>query len=175
MWYIPWQVILRVCECLPMEVGGRSRRRSHYKKNKPEAWGTARHCGLLVFFHTSVICFPRCNIVFLLLERVIYPNAYLDPSWCTNPYLLLYLCRLNFSPINKKCRFGDIQCFHENVLIFFLFLSGLLSGSKSRETQVSLKRCKSLTSPFKTTNSLDSSPPDCCFVAMVITSPFKPL
>lgn len=85
---------------------------------------------------------PGYNIAFLLLECVIYPNAYLSPSWCINSYLLLYLSLLNFASINRKCRFGDIQCFRKNVRIFFLFLSGLLPGSKSEETPGSLKKCK---------------------------------
>lgn len=54
--------------------------------------------------------------------------------------ILLYLCLLNFASINKKCMLGDIWCFHKNCYVFFSSLSGLLSHSKSEETQLPLER-----------------------------------
>lgn len=88
----------------------------------------------VIYLQTSVICFPRYNTVFLQLECIFYPNTYLNPSRWTNSYLLPCSCPLNFASINDKCRFGDIQCYYENVHIFFLVVSGLLSGSKSEKT-----------------------------------------
>lgn len=137
LWNIAWQIILRVCQYGTAEGGSRTRKRNFKarpNKPPPEIWGTVR---LLSSSGPQLCALPSVPLPFSYLN-LLFTSVH--SSDLGDILILLYLCLLNFASINKKCMLGDIWCFHENGYVFFSSLSGLLSHSKSEETQLPLER-----------------------------------
>lgn len=137
LWNIAWQIILRVCQYGTAEGRSRTRKRNFKarpNKPPPEIWGTVK---LLSSSGPQLCALPSVPLPFSYLN-VLFTSMH--SSDLGDILILLYLCLLNFASINKKCMLGDIWCFHKNCYVFFSSLSGLLSHSKSEETQLPLER-----------------------------------